>query len=332
MRLALGIGQGRQQQASKDRDYGDHDQQLDQSESLISQFHARSKGSLAKRRQRRNGFPREICNFCAWLAFISRVTDDIGRLTKTESHIMKIKTLGTLAAATLLSVSLNTVQAEKDKAVTDKTPANAAKKSDRPTDRPTRESIIKRFDKDGDGKLSDAERAAARKAFGSRGSRGSRGGRTPDRAPGRISEGLRARYEIASKKIQADLKAGKITEAQARERQQALRKRLAQSSGRGGDRDSDRSGSSREGLMKEFDKNKDGKLDEAERNALRKAMTERFRSRGGEGAERGRRGGESAERGSERRRRGGEGAERRRRGGEGSEGGENRRRGRRNQE
>ena len=242
---------------------------------------------------------------------------------------MKIKRLGTFAAATLLSVSLNTVQAEKDKALTNKTPGNATKKSDRPTDRPTRESIIKRFDKDGDGKLSDAERAAARKAFGSR---GSRGGRTPDRAPGRISEGLRARYEIASKKIQADLKSGKITEAQARERQQALRKRLAQSSARGGDRDSDRSGSSREGLMKEFDKNKDGKLDEAERNALRKAMTERFRSRGGEGAERGRRGGESAERGGESRRRGGEGTERRRRGGEGSEGGENRRRGRRNQE
>jgi hypothetical protein len=252
---------------------------------------------------------------------------------------MKIKTLGSLAAATLLSVSLNTVQAEKDKAVTDKAPAKAAKKSDRPTDRPTRESIIKRFDKDGDGKLSDAERAAARKAFGSR------GGRTTDRTPGRISEGLRNRYEIASKKIQADLKAGKITEAQARERQQALRKRLAQSSGRGGDRDSDRSRFSREGLMKEFDKNKDGKLDEAERNALRKAMSERFRSRGGErgersergrrggeGAERGRRGGESAERGGERRRRGGEGAERRRRGGEGSEGGESRRRGRRNQE
>jgi hypothetical protein len=242
---------------------------------------------------------------------------------------MKIKTLETLAVATLLSVSLNTVQAEKDKAFTDKAPAKAAQKSNRPTDRPTRESIIKRFDKDGDGKLSDAERAAARKAFGSR------GGRTSDRAPGRISEGLRARYEIASKKIQADLKAGKITEAQARERQQALRKRLAQSSGRGVDRDSDRSGSSREGLMKEFDKNKDGKLDEAERNALRKAMTERFRSRGGESgerSERGRRGGEGAERGGERRRRGGEGAERRRRGGEGSEGGESRRRGRRNQE
>ena len=145
---------------------------------------------------------------------------------------------------------------------------------------------------------------------------------------------MRERYQIAAKKIQEDLKAGKITETQARERQQALRKRLAQSAGRGGDRDTDRSRSSRESLMKEFDKNKDGKLDEAERNALRKAMSERSRSRGerGERSERGRRGGEAAERGGERRRRGGEGAERGRRGGDRSEGGERRRRGNRDRE
>ena len=242
---------------------------------------------------------------------------------------MKIKTIETFAVAFLLSVSMNTAQAEK--AATDKAPAKkaAGKQTDRRADRPTRESIIKRFDKDGDGKLSDTERAAARKAISSR------GGRTTDRAPGRISEGMRERYQIAAKKIQEDLKAGKITEAQARERQQALRKRLAQSSGRGGDRDTDRSRSSRESLMKEFDKNKDGKLDEAERNALRKAMSERSRSRGGERgehSERGRRGGEGAERGGERRRRGGEGAERGRRGGERGEGGERRRRGNRDRE
>ena len=242
---------------------------------------------------------------------------------------MKIKTIETFAVAFLLSVSLNTAQAQK--AATDKAPAKkaAGKQTDRRADRPTRESIIKRFDKDGDGKLSDTERAAARKAISSR------GGRTTDRAPGRISEGLRERYQIAAKKIQEDLKAGKITEAQARERQQALRKRLAQSAGRGGDRDTDRSRSSRESLMKEFDKNNDGKLDEAERNALRKAMSERSRSRGGERgerSERGRRGGEAAERGGERRRRGGEGAERGRRGGERGEGGERRRRGNRDKE
>ena len=230
---------------------------------------------------------------------------------------MKIKTIEAFAVAFLLSVSLNTAQAEK--AATDKAPAKkaAGKQTDRRADRPTRESIIKRFDKDGDGKLSDTERAAARKAISSR------GGRTTDRAPGRISEGLRERYQIAAKKIQEDLKAGKITEAQARERQQALRKRLAQSAGRGGDRDTDRSRSSRESLMKEFDKNKDGKLDEAERNALRKAMSERSRSRGGD-----RRGGERGERG----RRGGEAAERGRRGGERGEGGERRRRGNRDKE
>ena len=243
---------------------------------------------------------------------------------------MKIKTIETFAVAFLLSVSLNTAQAEK--AATDKAPAKkaAGKQTDRRADRPTRESIIKRFDKDGDGKLSDTERAAARKAISSR------GGRTTDRAPGRISEGLRERYQIAAKKIQEDLKVGKITETQARERQQALRKRLAQSAGRGGDRDTDRSRSSRESLMKEFDKNKDGKLDEAERNALRKAMSERSRSRRGgergERSERGRRGGEAAERGGERRRRVGEGAERGRRGGERGEGGERRRRGNRDKE
>lgn len=241
---------------------------------------------------------------------------------------MKIKSIETFAVAFLLSVSLNTAQAEK--AATDKAPAKktAGKQTDRRADRPTRESIIKRFDKDGDGKLSVTERAAARKAISSR------GGRTTDRTPGRISEGLRERYQIAAKKIQEDLKAGKITDEQARERQQALRKRLAQSAGRGGDRDTDRSRSSRESLMKEFDKNKDGKLDEAERNALRKAMSERSRSRGerGERSERGRRGGEAAERGGERRRRGGEGAERGRRGGERGEGGERRRRGNRDKE
>ena len=62
----------------------------------------------------------------------------------------------------------------------------------------------------------------------------------PQTVPGRISEGLRERYQIAAKKIQEDLKAGKITEARARERQQAP-KRLAQSTGYGGDRDTDRS-------------------------------------------------------------------------------------------
>ena len=47
--------------------------------------------------------------------------------------------------------------------------------------------------------------------------------------------------------------------------------------------DSDRSRQTREELMKRYDKNKDGKLDEDERAALRKAMSDRNsgkRSRG----------------------------------------------------
>ncbi len=235
---------------------------------------------------------------------------------------MRIKNIGIIASAALLSVSLNLVIAEEVKP-----PAKQeVKKGSRSADRPSRESIVKRFDKDGDGKLSESERSAARKALGNRSSRG--GNRQPQEDQ---QKQRRARYDAAVKNIREQVKAGKVTEEQARERLGQLRKRMAQASD--GDGQSERSRGSRERLMKEFDKNKDGKLDEKERAALRKSMSERSSSgrRGGEGAERsssGRRGGEGAER-SSRGRRGGEGAERSsrgRRGGERSEGGERRRR------
>jgi len=235
---------------------------------------------------------------------------------------MRIKNIGIIASAALLSVSLNLVIAEEVKS-----PAKQeVKKGSRSADRPSRESIVKRFDKDGDGKLSESERSAARKALGNRSSRG--GNRQPQEDQ---QKQRRARYDAAVKNIREQVKAGKVTEEQARERLGQLRKRMAQASD--GDGQSERSRGSRERLMKEFDKNKDGKLDEKERSALRKSMSERSSSgrRGGEGAERssrGRRGGEGAER-SSRGRRGGEGAERSsrgRRGGERTEGGERRRR------
>ena len=82
---------------------------------------------------------------------------------------MKIKIINSLAAAALLTGSLGVLQAEKAKS-TDAKPAKAkaAKKSDRPSQRA---AFIKRFDKDGDGKLNEAERkaaGAARKAQGAR--------------------------------------------------------------------------------------------------------------------------------------------------------------------
>lgn len=177
---------------------------------------------------------------------------------------MKIKIINSLAAAALLTGSLGVLQAEEAKS-TDAKPAKtkAAKKSDRPSQRA---AFIKRFDKDGDGKLNEAERKAAaapRKALGARQS-----DRASDKA--RPNSGGRERYAAAAKRIKEAVKAGKITEAQGKERLAAFRKQLGE--GRG---DSGRSRQTREELMKRYDKNKDGKLDEDERVALRKAMSDR---------------------------------------------------------
>ena len=226
---------------------------------------------------------------------------------------MKIKIINSLAAAALLTGSLGVLQAEKAKS-TDAKPAKA--KAAKKSDRPSREAIIKRFDKDGDGKLNEAERKAAaapRKALGARQS-----DRASDKA--RPNSGGRERYAAAAMKIKEAVKAGKITEAQGKDRLAAFRKRLGE--GRG---DSGRSGQTREELMKRYDKNKDGKLDEDERAALRKAMSARYsgnRSRSQDkNAERKRRGGEQGKRG--------EGATNRRPRGQGGENAERRRRGNR---
>ncbi len=176
---------------------------------------------------------------------------------------MKIKIINSLAAAALLTGSLGVARAEEAKS-TDAKPAKA--KAAKKSDRPSREAIIKRFDKDGDGKLNEAERKAAaalRKAQGARQS-----DRASDKA--RPNSGGRERYAAAAMKIKEAVKAGKITEAQGKDRLAAFRKRLGE--GRG---DSGRSGQTREELMKRYDKNKDGKLDEDERAALRKAMSDR---------------------------------------------------------
>ena len=108
------------------------------------------------------------------------------------------------------------------------------------------------------------------------------------------------------------MKAGEITEKQAKQRMAALKKRISQSQSKSGNNraksDSDRSrrgGDYRARLMKEFDKNGDGKLDEAERNAARKSLSP-SRSRGGsERATRSRKRDDA--RAADRRRRGGDG-------------------------
>ena len=177
---------------------------------------------------------------------------------------MKIKIINSLATAALLTGSLGVLQAEEAKSTAAK-PAKAkeANKSDRRTQRA---AFIKRFDKDGDGKLNESERKAAGEARKAKGS--SKSDRASDKA--RPNSGGRERYAAAAMKINEAVKAGKITEAQGKERLAAFRKQLGE--GRG---DSGRSRQTREELMKRYDKNKDGKLDEDERAALRKAMSDR---------------------------------------------------------
>ncbi len=237
---------------------------------------------------------------------------------------MKIKIINSLAAAALLTGSLGVLQAEKAKS-TDAKPAKAkaAKKSDRPSQRA---AFIKRFDKDGDGKLNEAERKAAGAARKAQGARQS--DRVSDKA--RPNSGGREGYAAAAKRIKEAVKAGKITEAQGKERLAAYRKRIGE--GRG---DSGRSRQTREELMKRYDKNKDGKLDEDERAALRKAMSDRNSGKRSPGSDeknaKRKRPSQGDDKNAERRR--GQGskknAERKPRGGDRGKGGEGKRQGKR---
>ena len=83
------------------------------------------------------------------------------------------------------------------------------------------------------------------------------------------AEARKKRYALAAKKIKDGVKAGKLTEKQAKEKLTALRKSYV-ARGEGSNRRP-----SREDLVKKFDKNKDGKLDEKERVEARKGMAER---------------------------------------------------------
>ena len=276
---------------------------------------------------------------------------------------MKIKNIGTFATVALLTGTLNIVQAEEAK-------KTAVKKSNRPS----REAIVKRFDKDGDGKLNETERKAAtaalRKQSGRESDRASesdprrqriatarkqisaamkageitekqgkermaalkkrisQSDRANDKA--RPNSGGRERYAAAAMKIKEAVKAGKITEAQGKERLAAYRKRMGE--GRG---DSDRSRQTREELMKRYDKNKDGKLDEDERAALRRAMSDRNSGKRSPGSDeknaKRKRPGQGDNKNAERRR--GQGnkknAERKPRGGDRGKGGEGKRQGKR---
>ena len=77
----------------------------------------------------------------------------------------------------------------------------------------------------------------------------------------------RKKYAAAVKKIREAVKAGKLTEAQAKEKYTALRKKMAGHT-------NSRTAGRRADIVKRFDKNKDGKLDDKEKAAARKATSE----------------------------------------------------------
>jgi len=81
----------------------------------------------------------------------------------------------------------------------------------------------------------------------------------------------RKKYAAAVKKIREAVKAGKLTEAQAKKKYADLRSKMAPN---------------RQGLLKRFDKNKDGKLCDNEKAAMRKAMEARKKQQRGKGKKR----------------------------------------------
>ncbi len=156
-----------------------------------------------------------------------------------------------------------------------------------------RKQILEKFDKDGDGKLSDEEKAAARKAFANRGDQARpAGGQLADRfkeivakydkdGDGKLNEAERtaAREELSKLRGAGDAAVPNRQELMKKfdkngdgklddEERAALRKELAQRGGLGG------AALNREEVMKKFDKNGNGKIDEDEREALRKFITE----------------------------------------------------------
>ncbi len=124
-----------------------------------------------------------------------------------------------------------------------------------------REEIIKRFDKDGDGKLNDEEKRAAREAFMKM-----RGGKGRGGPPQFNREEILKKFDKNGD--------GKLDDDERKAAREAFMKKRG-GKGRGG-----RPQFNREEILKKFDKNGDGKLDDDERKAAREAF---MKKRGGKG-------------------------------------------------
>ena len=124
---------------------------------------------------------------------------------------------------------------------------------------PRMQEMIKRFDKDGDGKLNEEEKAAARAEMRKEG-----GGRP---GGGRMHEEILKRFDKDGD--------GKLNDAERAAFEKAWDERM-KNGGQGGPG----GGRMREEMIKRFDKDGDGKLNDAERAEARKAMEERLQNGG----------------------------------------------------
>lgn len=147
---------------------------------------------------------------------------------------------------------------------------------------PGREAMIKKFDKNGDGKLDQDEMKAAREAMGDR----KPGAGAPGGKPGEGGRPSPEQMKELMKKFDknGDGKLDDGEKAAARESFMKMRGGAGAPGGKPGEGKPGDGGPNREAMIKKFDKNGDGKLDDGEKAAAKEAF-EKMRAAGGKPGE-----------------------------------------------
>lgn len=143
-------------------------------------------------------------------------------------------------------------------------------------ERPNKAEILKKYDVDGDGKLSDSEKATLREEMGKK-----RGGKKGKR-------GERPNREEMTKKFDTDGD-GQLSEEERTAMKAAMKKYGAKKGGPKGENGKDKKGErpNREEMTKKFDTDGDGQLSEDERAAMKASMQKRGGKKGGPKGENG---------------------------------------------
>ncbi|MEI8380819.1 MAG: EF-hand domain-containing protein [Planctomycetota bacterium] len=130
--------------------------------------------------------------------------------------------------------------------------------------------LLKRFDKNGDGKLDPTELAAARQAMQGQGFPGAgKGGPGMGKGPGGSGDGNGPDREAILKRFD------KNGDGQLDETERAAARKAMEERGGAGPGNGPGNGPGREEILKRFDKDGDGKLNDEERAAAMKAREER---------------------------------------------------------